>query len=98
MIGTRIVVPQGVTVNATYLRGGTGFGSSSTLPSGKYIVDDYDTGEEGDSKLRLADADWNDFDGSVHYHSNKHIYEVRRCDLVVTIDLLTANVKVEVKV
>lgn len=97
MIGTRIVVPQGTEIQATYLRGGTGFGTSATLPSGKYIVDDYQ-GEGEDAELLLADADWNDFDGYCHYHSNKHIYRVRRKDLVVTIDLFTANVKVEEKV
>lgn len=94
MIGTKIEVPKGAKIKADYRRGGRGLFPLfyDELPSGQYIVDDYDTidgwdGEE--THILLADASW-DEDGKVTYHSCKHLYLVRRRDLKVTIDLLEA--------
>jgi hypothetical protein len=103
MIGTHITVPQGTEIKADYLRGGQGFGAPSTLPAGQYIVDGYNvpdwcSEEEADmeTELLLADARWDDR-GRVSYHSGKHIYKVKRKNLIVRLDLLTA-IKVEEKV
>jgi hypothetical protein len=87
MTGNKIVVPEGTDIRATYHRGGDVLGTYTTLPPGKYIVDETDELPHG--QVVLAAADW-DGAGRVTFHSNKHRYAVARRSMVVTIDLLTA--------
>ena len=95
MIGTKIEVPKGAKIPACYRRNGRGICTSflQVLPPGQYIVDFADTEgwdeEEEELRLLLAHAEW-DKNGKVTYHSNKHLYLVRRRDLKITIDLLEA--------
>ncbi len=98
MIGQRIIIPVGSEIRADYLRGGRGFGSPGNIPAGCYIVDGCDYEEE--PTLLLAHAGWEcdeDTDSRETYCSGKHIYRVKRKDLVITIDLFTALYKVEVQ-